>query len=515
MEKQIKILVVEHDLTDIELLLHHLKKSDLPHVTEVVENEEKYVAALEAFKPDIILSDFSLPGFNGLTAFEIKQQKAPYTPFIIVSGTIGDENAVDLIKNGITDYALKDKLYSLLPKIHRAMKEACELKKKKEAEKLLSKNQQLLAEAQSIAHLGNWEIDLQTKEAIWSDEAYRILGLVPGKKTPSTKLFLQFVHPDDLPEVEQAIVLAMKNFQSSVYTCRVIGSDNIEKHLQVQSKFALNEQGIPIRIFGTVHDITELKKAEREIRTLNTVLEEKVKQRTSALLDSNQQLEAFSYSVSHDLRTPLRSIFGFAQIIKKKSREKLNESELELFDLIMKNTLRMQALIEDMLVFSRAGRSSLRKVPVNMKEVVSECIESACESITRKPEIKTGDLPEVLADKTLMEQVLMNLITNAIKYSSKNQTPLIQIGSREEGGEIIFYVKDNGAGFDMQYYNRLFQVFNRLHTLDEFEGTGIGLAIVKRIIDKHGGRVWAEGRVGEGATFYFTLPLEKVLSGEW
>lgn len=509
MEKQVKILIVEHDATDIELLLHHLKKNDFPHVAEVVETEEQYIAALEEFKPDIILSDFSLPAFNGLIAFEIKQQMAPYTPFIIVSGTIGDENAVDLIKNGITDYALKDKLYSLLPKIHRAMKEACELKKKNEAEALLRKNRSLLYEAQSIAHLGNWEIDLITKKAIWSDEAYRILGLDPAQATPSTKLFLQFVHPDDLQVVERAIGLAMENFQSSVYSCRVISADKCEKYIHVQSKFALNEQGLPIRIFGTVHDITELKRAEMEIRTMNSALEEKVRQRTSELLDSNQQLEAFTYSVSHDLRTPLRSIYGFAQIIKKSVRDKLDTADQELFDMIMENTLRMQSLIEDMLVFSRAGRSSLKKVRLDMKEVVGSCIASVCENMKQKPEIKMGELPQVFADKSLIEQVLINLIANAVKYSSKNPKPEILIGSKEEGETIVFYIKDNGAGFDMQYYGRLFQVFSRLHTLDEFEGTGVGLAIVKRIIEKHGGQVWAEGRLGEGATFYFKLPRTK------
>lgn len=242
-------------------------------------------------------------------------------------------------------------------------------------------------------------------------------------------------------------------------------------------------------------------------------LEQRVKERTAQLEVANQELqtlnqelEAFSYSVSHDLRAPLRSIIGYSDILKEESLENLNESAKSALQTIQQNGYRMNNLINDLLKFSKLGRKELEKTTVNTNALVQEIIREIRQSSSSEVNFIVHDLPSVFGDYTLINQVWVNLISNAVKYSSKKEKPNIEIGSFKNEGEIGFCIKDNGAGFDMQYANKLFGVFQRLHGLKDFDGTGIGLALVKRIITKHGGRVWAEGESGVGATFYFTLP---------
>lgn len=224
------------------------------------------------------------------------------------------------------------------------------------------------------------------------------------------------------------------------------------------------------------------------------------------LLAVNKELEAFSYSVSHDLRAPLRAISGFANILRKEYGQKLDGDATRLLGVVQDNAAKMGALIDDLLSFSRLGRKEIQKTTVEMKRLA----ENACEELNAaglmNTRIQIGELCPVQADYTLMNQVFINLISNAIKYSSKSESPVVEISSEKVNGEAIYSVKDNGVGFDMKYAHKLFGVFQRLHRVDEFEGTGVGLAIVQRIIHKHGGKTWAQAEPGKGATFYFSLP---------
>lgn len=239
----------------------------------------------------------------------------------------------------------------------------------------------------------------------------------------------------------------------------------------------------------------ELTKANAEL----VVAEEQLKA-------ANDELEAFSYSVSHDLRAPLRAIHGYTQILKEDYGEQLNEDANRVMNNIMKSAQKMGMLVDDLLAFSRLGRKELQEQDINMDNMVQEiCSELQNEQPQRVIEFHTKPLQSAQADNTTIRQVWYNLIANAINYTGHRAQAIIEIGSEIKGTEIIYYVKDNGAGFDMRYANKLFGVFQRLHSEDEFEGTGVGLAIVQRIILKHKGRVWAEGKVDEGATFYFTL----------
>jgi signal transduction histidine kinase len=255
------------------------------------------------------------------------------------------------------------------------------------------------------------------------------------------------------------------------------------------------------------HMLDRLEEQTDEITAFNQKLEQKIKERTIELESANKELESFSYSVSHDLRAPLRSIHGYMNIFSEDYYHQLDDEGKRLIGISIANARRMGQLIDDLLAFSRLGRKELRKGEVDMQELVTDIWEEQKEAITdRAVDFRLKELPSVQAERVTVKQVWTNLISNAIKYSMHVNEAIIEAGSFEEGEGVVYYVKDNGAGFDMRYYEKLFGVFQRLHSEDEFDGTGVGLAIVSRIISKHGGRVWAEGKVGDGAVFYFWLP---------
>jgi PAS domain S-box-containing protein len=270
---------------------------------------------------------------------------------------------------------------------------------------------------------------------------------------------------------------------------------------------ALRDEGGRITGFvGLVYDLAERKHAEAEIHKLNQELELRVRERTAQLETANKELESFSYSVSHDLRTPLRAIDGFSRILLEDYADKLDDEGKRLLNVVGENTRRMGQLIEDILQFSRTGRAEISYSEIDMGQMAHEVIEELRATAPDKLQVEIAPIPPIKGDNAMMRQVFVNLFSNAIKFSRYSDSPAIKVGAEIKDGEVVYCMQDNGAGFDMRYADRLFGVFQRLHNTSEFDGTGIGLAIVKRIITRHGGRVWAEAKVDGGATFYFALP---------
>ena len=267
---------------------------------------------------------------------------------------------------------------------------------------------------------------------------------------------------------------------------------------------AVKDESGSLRGYSKVtRDLTQQKAAEAEIRQLNDDLES----RAAQLEVTNKELEGFSYSVSHDLRSPLRAVDGYSQMLEEDYADKLDEEGRRLLAVIRESSRKMATLIDDLLNFSRLGRRAIQMSAVDMNALLAEVIRDVrtANGGTALP-IKVADVPKAQGDRALLKQVWINLVTNALKFSDGNATPAVEISATSTDAEIVYRVKDNGVGFDMKYYNKLFGVFQRLHSADEFPGTGVGLAIVHRVVSRHGGRVWAEGKLNHGAAFFFALP---------
>jgi PAS domain S-box-containing protein len=278
-------------------------------------------------------------------------------------------------------------------------------------------------------------------------------------------------------------------------------------HTEVVTTLMTDDKGRVNEILGVSRDITERKLAQQEIARLNEELEQRISERTSQLLISNNELEAFTYSVSHDLRAPLRAISGFSSILAKEYTSILDPEAKRLLTIICDNVKKMDRLITDLLAFSRLSRSEINLLRPNMNSIVRAAFDSYSNAEDRKNiSFVLHDLPDVPCDPSLMGHVWGNLISNAIKFTSPRIERIIEISGKVDTTVVNYEIKDNGVGFNPKYKNKLFEVFQRLHKMDEFEGSGVGLAIVKHIINRHGGNVEAEGREGVGSTFTFSLP---------
>ncbi|MEI6123375.1 MAG: PAS domain S-box protein [Bacteroidota bacterium] len=337
-------------------------------------------------------------------------------------------------------------------------------------------------------------------------QAYKILGY-PEDYSIKGLNTIDFYTPEDKKRAISNIsdVMSGNKISNNEYTMIRKDGSTFRALIYINPIF---KDTMPLGLRGIIVDITEQKKSEDQIKKLNETLEERVIERTIQLEAANQELEAFSFSVSHDLRAPLRAIHGFTQILEDEYANKFDEEGKRICAIIEGNTRKMGMLIDDLLGFSRLSRTQIQKTEVNMKSIIENIyLELTNETERTKINFQVDTICSVPADSTMIGHVWSNLISNAIKYSSKSEKSIISISSRNENNTCVYCIKDNGVGFDMNYVHKLFGVFQRLHTDKEFEGTGVGLAIVQRVIHRHGGKVWAKAEVNKGAEFYFSLPL--------
>ena len=381
-------------------------------------------------------------------------------------------------------------------------------------------------------------------ETTQSHACVSVTGYTPNEFAADPYLWIRMVAPEDREQVRERVQQILAGKEIPPLDHRIIRKDGEVRWICDTIILHKDAAGQLLSYDGVIQDITERKRAEEEIRQLNAELEQRVATRTAQLQAANQELEAFSYSVSHDLRAPLRQVLGFVELLRKEAGASLSEKSCHYAATISEAAKRMGILIDDLLAFSRIGRSEMQKKEVNLDELVRETLaDFQVETKERNIVWEIHPLPSVRADRALLRLVLVNLIANAVKFTGlrpgeayapeggraqarieigevKTKTEIKKAESRNETPmsafpistfcfppeETVVFIRDNGAGFDPRYAGKLFGVFQRLHSHDDFEGTGIGLANVQRILQRHGGRVWAEGVVDGGATFYFSLP---------
>lgn len=391
-------------------------------------------------------------------------------------------------------------------KVVGASKVARDVTGAKRVQRVLRESEERLRLAIDAARLGTWETNYRTGKLVWSTRQEEMMGFAPGTFPGTLEAFLALVHPDDRERLAEAQREAMKPGGSYQAELRFVRRDGSVRWGFVRGQLLRGSDGQPERMLGIELDVTERRQTEEAMRRLNAELEHRVRERTAQLESANKELEAFSYTVSHDLRAPLRAINGFSLAVQEDYGAQLPEEGRRFLQNVRDGALRMGNLIDDLLAFSRLSRSPLNRQTVDSVAKVNDALKELGWPLAgRKIDLRIADLPPSDADPDLLKQVWVNLLSNALKYTRRREQARVEVGCLIEAGEPVFFVRDNGSGFDPRYAHKLFGVFQRLHRAEDYEGTGVGLAIVQRIVHRHGGRVWAETELEVGSSFYFTL----------
>ncbi len=380
-----------------------------------------------------------------------------------------------------------------------------DITEQRQIEEALAQNQERLRMAQQVARIGTFVWNLQTGVSQLTPELEAMYGLPPGGFAAGRRTWQDLICPEDRDQGVRYVqeVMETGSFEAE---WRVVWPDGTTRWLFGRAWVSKDDTGKPLRLMGANTDVTERKLAELEVSRLNAELEQRVRQRTLELEASNRELEAFAYSVSHDLRAPLRGIDGWSLALLEDYSDSLDGSGRQYLNRVRAETQRMGTLIDDLLQLSRVSRGEMKLDQVDITGLANLIVDRLRDAQPERS-IEFTIEPGLVAfgDARLLEIALTNLLGNAVKFTGTQNPALIEFGKIEKEGEMAFYVRDNGAGFDMAYAGNLFGAFQRLHKVTEFPGTGIGLATVQRIVRRHGGRVWADARVNRGATFCFTL----------
>ncbi len=469
-------------------------------VVSAFDGEEGLARAVE-IHPDLIVSDVMMPMMSGDRMVR-ELRRHPETadiPIVMLTARVDEATRIQLIAEGAQETLGKPfSVEELLVRVDALVTSG----RKAHATRL---ELAAIVESSDDSIIGVTPSGVITS---WNKGAERIFGYPAGEAIDRT---LGMLVPPEI-QGEESKTLDRVAAGGSIKSLETVRVRKDGRRIDVSETLSpiLDRQGRVVGASIIARDITERKRNEEEIRKLNEDLEGRVLARTAELEAAIKELETFSYSVSHDLRAPLKAIQGFSAMVVRQHSEHLDAEGQRLLGIVRANAVRMSQLIDDLLNFSRTSRSELRRSRLNMTTIARAAFEEVAETPETRTKIafELGELPAAEGDAALLHQVWINLLSNAVKFSARAETPLIEVGGTMEGDFAVYRVRDNGAGFDMAYADKLFGVFQRLHRATEFEGTGIGLALVQRIVTRHGGRVWAEGVVGKGATFSFSLPVQ-------
>jgi PAS domain S-box-containing protein len=496
----LRVLVLEDNPRDAELCIRALRNAGFELQSAIVDTQESFAAKLQSQDYDVVLADFRIPGWNGAEAFRLLKKSGKDTPFILVTGALGEETAVDLIKEGVTDYILKDRLIRLPSAVRRALKEKSTRDERERATQALEESEKqvrLLLDSTAEAIYG---IDMQGRCTFCNAASIRLLGY------------------------DGPIDLLGQQMHSLVHHTRADGTPNTIDECQISASFREGKgahsdgeilwkrdgSSFPVEYWS--YPILRDRKPTGSVVTFLDITERKatdllLSRKVEELGRSNRELEEFLYVGSHDLQEPLRMVVSYAQLLSKRYKGNLDSDADEYIAFAVDGAVRMQRLIQDLLAYSRVVTRGQDMVDTSSDHALEQALERLRGVTEDSGALVTYDsLPAVLADETQLIQLFQNIIGNAIKYRDQ-RVPHIHISSAECGANRwTFSVKDNGIGIESEHFERIFRMFQRLHKRDEFDGNGVGLAICKKIVERHGGHISVESQLGQGSTFSFSLP---------
>jgi signal transduction histidine kinase/CheY-like chemotaxis protein len=495
----LQIRQLEDDPTEAALIQELLEADHFVCEATRVQTRAEFLAALENGGIDLIIADYQLPSFDGLSAFKLALTARPDVPFIFVSGTIGEEVAIEALKIGATDYVLKTRLSRLVPSVQRALREAHERAERKMAEEALRRSEVYLAEAQRLSHTGSFGWNPLSGEICWSDETYRIFECEPTKK-PTVQLVTERTHPDERMHLRQIIDRASIERREFTAEHRLIVADSSVKYVRAVAHPSTGENPESVVFVGAITDITEHKRTEEE--------RERLRQLESDLARMNRvsMMGELAASLAHEIKQPIAAAVTNADACMRWLRREAPDvtEACEAVSAVVAAVTRAAGIIDRVSSLYRRGTPERELVDLN--EIIREMTvllgdTANRSSISIRTELAPG-VPRTTADRVQLQQVLMNLMRNAIEAMQDTGGELTVASKRSEDGQILISVSDSGIGLSVDEVERIFEAFFTTKP----QGTGMGLSISLRIIASHGGRLWASPNTGRGATFQFTLP---------
>lgn len=496
-----KLLLLDDELTDAELIVHSLEQAGIHCTTSLAQDEQSFILALEREPFDAILADNTLPRFNATAALGILHKMKLSIPFILVTGSISEEYAVEIMKQGACDYILKDRMQRLPSAVLSAIHNDSMKKERLRYMDEIIANEALLKTAARLAHFGSWEANLELGTMRWTDELYRILGMDPGEMEPSLHSFLEKVHPDDLPEVQSKFDEAIMHLDRQKYNCRIINQNNKVCHIYTEMAVKRNAKGKPIYLNGFIIDISESKQAEL-----------KEKQITADLIQRNKDLEQFAYIISHNLRAPVANIVGISNILAEYDLEKAEK--FQFIDDLITSVKKLDDVILDLnRILDIRREINENKEVISLPKTVEQIVFSFGNFLPEKNiniQYNFAEIEEVVTLKSYIYSIFYNLISNSVKFRHPQHPLIVKIDTHKLLDKVVMRFEDNGIGIDMEKNSRhLFGLYKRFHP-EYAEGKGIGLYMVKTQVEALGGKITANSTVNKGTVIDIEFNLSDV-----